>query len=359
MSIDTITLYRFSLPLIRPYKLALGDVVAFDTILSVIQDQDGKQGFGEATILTGYTPETIKDSLRIATGLAKRMAGLDAAEAKDIAATAHASAPFTSTAMVTAVEMLQGHSLLEVTETTHVPLLAIINATDKSGISEEIDARLAEGYGTLKVKVGFDADDDLARVGFIQERLDGRALIRLDGNQGYSTDDALGFAQGLNADGIELLEQPCHADDWDAASAVAKVSLVPMMLDESIYGPDDIDRAADLGAARFIKLKLMKAGGLDALASGLRKIRDRSMTPVLGNGVASDPGCWMEACLMRGLVDTAGEMNGFLKPQAGLFAAPLAVSKGALVLNPGMPRLMPADRLSALAIETTSYRAAA
>lgn len=352
MRISTITLYRFSLPLIRPYKLALGDVEAFDTVLCIAENRDGSLGFGEATILTGYTPETIEESWRIAGDLARCTAGRDTAEAKDAIAAEHATAPFTSTAVMTAVEMLEGHSTLKVTERTEVPLLAILNATGKDAITEEIEARLNEGYATLKVKVGFDAEDDLARVTFIQDKLGGRALIRLDGNQGYNVEDALRFATGLKPVGIELFEQPCPADDWDAASTVAKAAPVPMMLDESIYGPDDIDRAADLGAAKYIKLKLMKAGSLDALAKGLKQIRDRGMTPVLGNGVASDPGCWMEACVARNLVDNAGEMNGFLKPQAGLFANPLAMVRGSMALNPGLPILMPPDQLSALAVDT-------
>ena len=128
-----------------------------------------------------------------------------------------------------------------------------------------------------------------------------------------------------------------------------------MMLDESIYGPDDIERAAELNAADFIKLKLMKAGGLDALADGLAQIRDLGMTPVLGNGVASDPGCWMEACAARRLIDNAGEMNGFLKPETGIFASPLAVSNGSVVLEPGAPALKPAAELSALASATAEF----
>ena len=71
MLIDTVTLYRFSLPLIEPYKLAMGVVGAFDTVLAVIEDGGGT-GFGEATILTGYTEETIDGCWRVARGLGKR-----------------------------------------------------------------------------------------------------------------------------------------------------------------------------------------------------------------------------------------------------------------------------------------------
>lgn len=357
MPIATITLYRFSLPLIQSYKLALGTVKVFDTVLCLARDEDGNEGFGEATILTGYTAETIDDSWRIACDLAARIAGLETADAKPVIQAEHATAPFTSTAVMTAVEMLDGHPLLDVAAPTAVPLLAIVNAMDEDSIAAEIDARLAEGFGTLKVKAGFDPEKDLARVRFIQSHLQGRALIRLDGNQGYGVDEALRFCAGLDPAGIELLEQPCHADDWAAATAVAEVATVPMMLDESIYGPDDIDRAADLGAASYIKLKLMKAGGLTPLADGIRRIRDHGMTPVLGNGVASDVGCWMEACAARHLIDNAGEMNGFLKPRTGIFASPLAISNGCVVLQPGAPALKPADALSALATDSALFGA--
>ena len=354
MLIDTVTLYRFSLPLIEPYKLAMGVVGAFDTVLAVIEDGGGT-GFGEATILTGYTEETIDGCWRVARGLGKLIAGKEAAEAKQLIQAEHASHPFTATALMTAVEMLEGHPLLDVTERTSVPLLAIINAIDEDAITGEIEARLEDGYSTLKVKVGFDADTDAKRVRFIQDRVGGRALIRLDGNQGYGLKDAVGFVSALRPEDIELFEQPCPAGDWDSAVAVAEAADVPMMLDESIYGPADIDRAADIGAASYIKLKLMKAGGLQVLAQGLRQIRERGMTPVLGNGVASDAGCWMEGCAARGLIDNAGEMNGFLKPRVGIFAKPIVVDSGAMVLETAAPKLSRPDTLAALATETAHY----
>ena len=114
-------------------------------------------------------------------------------------------------------------------------------------------------------------------------------------------------------------------------------------------------RAAELDDARYIKLKLMMAGGLDSLVQGLKLIRDLGMTPVLGNGVASDVGCWMEACVARDHIDNAGEMNGLLKPEEGIFASPLAVSNGSVVLEPGAPALKPAAELSALASATDEF----
>ena len=358
MRIDTITLYRFSLPLIRPFHLALGTIEAFDTIVAVAEDGNGGLGFGEATILTGYTAETIGECWPVAQDLARRIAGMETMDAKDMIQVAHSPWPFTATALMTSVEMLEGHPLLGLAEPRTVPLLANIFSTEDDAIAEEVEARLDEGYGTLKVKIGFDVDADLRRVGFIQDRVSGRARIRLDGNQGYDTEGAVHFATALKPDGIELLEQPCQAGDWEAAAAVARASNVPMMLDESIFGPADIERAAELDAARYIKLKLMKAGGLDSLVQGLKLIRDLGMTPVLGNGVASDVGCWMEACVARDHIDNAGEMNGFLKPRDGIFAEPMEMENGALVLDAAVPKLKDPDALAAMAAETACFPAA-
>jgi L-alanine-DL-glutamate epimerase-like enolase superfamily enzyme len=332
--IAEIRLHRLAVPLTTPYKLAMGAVHHFDTIL-VSVDTDKGSGTGDATILTGYTDETIDQSWALAQMLAPQLCGLGVDAAKAKALTHLDKAPFIVSAFVSALEMAEGHPILAIDKSVLVPILAVINAMDPAGIEAEIERSIAAGYGTLKIKVGFDVDADLARVKRIQALNKGRAKLRLDANQGYTADQGCRFAASLAPDSIELFEQPCAAEDWDAAVRVAAVSTVPMMLDESIYGPADIERAATLKAARFIKLKLMKMGGLDRLAAGLAQIRALGMEPVLGNGVATELGCWMEACVARQHITNAGEMNGFLKPSSGLLRQPLRAEGGAIRLEPG------------------------
>lgn len=356
MILEHLTLWLLRLPLVKPYKLAFGVIDAFDTII-VKAEGDGRQGFGEATILTGYTNETIGSSWPVCQAIAADATGRDSAQAKEFADGWRRDAPFAATAVVTAIEMMEGHPLLTGDKETSVALLAIVNETEGSALEQEIEARLEEGYGTLKVKVGFDPQADLRRVAFIQGRVAGRAQVRLDGNQGYDQAQAVTFAAALNPDGIELFEQPCPAGDWPAAQAVARASTVPMMLDESIYALSDIDRAARLNAARFIKLKLMKAGGLDRLTRGLKRIRELGMTPVLGNGVASEVGCWMEGCVAAAHLDNASEMNGFLKPRSGVFERPLTMKDGNMIL-PAKPPSLDGAFLARAALETAEFAGA-
>ena len=340
--LDRIDVHRLRIPLITPYRLAFGPVEHFDTIAVEITDRDGRVGLGEATILTGYTDETIDDSWRAARDFAPQLAATGAGRASDPVATLGARYPFTATAFGSAVEMLAGSAALAVRETIRVPLLGLLNAEREEAIAAEFEQLVAAGFRTIKVKVGTDAVRDAKRVRAVQRVVAGRARIRIDANQGYTAGDGVAFVQALDPAGIELFEQPCAARDWDAqhiAASEATRTGLPLMLDESIYGLADIERAARERACRFVKVKLMKFVGLDALVAAIARIRALGMTPVLGNGVAGDLACWMEACVAAQCIDNAGEMNGFLKARTRIFAHPVAFDRGDIVLDDVAPRL--------------------
>lgn len=341
--LQRLDVYRLSVPLNRPYRLSFTEIRAFDSVLVHARDDGGRSGWGEATLLTGYTQETIAGSYRLACETAKTLTGAALEDAKRGIESRLSKAPFTATALYTALEMLEGAPLLELERGGRVPLLALLHGGSAGALETEIERHLADGYRTFKLKVGFDVDTDLEKVRATQSILAGRGRIRIDANQGYSRADACRFAAALFPEDIELLEQTCRAGDWDAAAGVAAVSKVPLMLDESIYTLDDVERAASLEAAKFIKFKLMKAGGLEKLRAALDRIRALGMTPVLGNGVALDLGCWMEACVAARAIDNAGEMNGFLKIPRSLFREPLRVEQGAMVLSAAhVPQIDPA-----------------
>jgi L-alanine-DL-glutamate epimerase-like enolase superfamily enzyme len=356
---DQIALHRLRVPLTKPYRLAFGPVEHYDTIVAQIVDADGASGLGEATVLTGYTDETIDESWRVARDFAEALAAIERNAAGERIAGLGERFPFTATAFGTALDMLGGHAALDVREPTRVPLLGLLHAEDEPAIAAEFDQLAAAGFRTIKVKIGFDARRDAERVRTVQRVVAGRARIRLDANQGYSAEDGVAFVRALDPADIELFEQPCAAGDWDAHLAVARAASVPMMLDESIYGLRDIERAAELRAASYIKVKLMKLVTLDRLAAAIQRIRALGMKPVLGNGVACDLGCWMEACIAARTIDNAGEMNGFLKARGGLLATPLAFRDGAIVLEPGFRARLDRERVARYVVDAARVTRAA
>jgi L-alanine-DL-glutamate epimerase-like enolase superfamily enzyme len=285
------------------------------------------------------------------------MVGKDTREAKTAISASMNASKVAATALLTAIEMLESHPLLNIEREARLPLLTAFNATEEHEIAEEVERRLAEGFRTFKIKVGKDVDADLRRVRAVQNAVHGRATMRLDANRAYSQPDACRFASALDPAGIELFEQPCRAEDWDANAAVAEVSPVPIMLDEPICESADIDRAATIGNVGYCKLKLKRFGGLDSLRDALTRVRERGMEPVLGDGLGSEIGCWMEACVARSTISNAGEFNGFLKPKTRLFTEPLAFVSGELVLRPGFVPII--DRAVLKAHEVNAERFAA
>lgn len=340
-SLERIALHRLKVPLHEPYQLSFGPVEWFDTIIVETLHRDGGRGCGEATVLTGYTDETIADAWDTARELAQRIAAAPHRAQEALQAREHTH-PFTVTAFRTAQEMAAGNAHLAHAQAVRVPLVGLLHAREEAAMAPEFDRLIGEGYRTVKLKVGFEVGRDIEFVRSAQRANRGRTQLRIDANQGYTTEQAKRFVGALAPEAIELFEQPCAAGDWDAHLAVAAVSPVPLMLDESIYGMADIERAAELKAAAYIKVKLMKMGGLDALAASLVRIRELGMRPVLGNGVACDLGCWMEACVAARFIDNAGEMNGFLKACGALLTPPLAFRDGALLIEAGYrPQLDP------------------
>ena len=237
--------------------------------------------------------------------------------------------------LITALEMIERSPFLTIDAPAAVPLLVPVNAMDPDKVGAEVEAYIGEGFGTLKVKVGFDVEADLVRVVAIQRALNGKATIRLDANQAFSVDQGKRFAAALDPTGIELFEQPCDKGDWAANAAVAAVSTVPVMLDESIYGIPEIERAAQVPGVGFVKVKLKKLGSLVHLEAALKRIAELGLTPVLGDGTATDISCWMEAAVARTTICNAGENNGFLKLTALVFKNPLPFSRGAIQLPAG------------------------
>jgi L-alanine-DL-glutamate epimerase-like enolase superfamily enzyme len=252
-----------------------------------------------------------------------------------------------ATALLTAIEMLEDQPLLRVDREVKLPLLTPFNSSTPEEIEVEVERRLKDGFRTFKIKVGQDVDTDAKRVKAIQHAIAGRATMRIDANRAYKEADACRFANSLDPSGIELFEQPCHAEDWEANANVAGVSPVPIMLDEPICALADIRRAAGIRNVGFCKLKLKRFGGLGLLKEAINSVRQFGMEPVLGDGLSSELGCWMEACVASVTIRNAGEFNGFLKPKLRLFAEPLRFAQGELVLSPGFRPVIDPDVLAA------------
>lgn len=335
MKIAEVVVHQLRLPLHAPYKVSFRTYNEFEPLFVEMRGDDGSVGWGEAYIPPGSTVETPESGWAFCNEWAGRLAGKSLQAAKRELQAVAPGAPFASNALLTAVAMLERHPALTVTERCRVPLLVPIAAKEQPAVEEEVERLFGMGYRTFKVKVGWDVDADLGRVSLVQAALGGRGEITMDANRGYTTEQGCRFAASLDPAGIALFEQPCGADEWDGNAAVAAVSKVPLMLDESIRGNEDVERAATIPGVKLVKVKMKRLGGIERTVAVMQRARDCGLDVCLGDGVATELLCWMEACVSRGYVSRAGDMNGFLKPRVRLFSNPLPFERGDLVLEPG------------------------
>jgi len=353
-------LWRLRVPLIRPYHLTGVVLSDLDVLLAEARDSDGRAGCGEAVIIPHYTTETTEAGWAFCREQSAMLVGHESTVAKAALGKFRTTYPHAVTVLQVAIEMMEGHPLLEPpAQPIRIPLLMAVMSQELEEIPAEVERHLANGFQTLKLKGGWDLEADLERLAMVQKAAAGAARIRFDANQGYTKESALQLVSRINPDGLESIEQPCTAHDWDANAAAAAVSPVPIKLDESIYELADIDRAAEMEGCRYVKMMLVKRNGLTRLQEAMERISVVGLSSVLGNGAATDVTCWAEACVARHTIDNAGEMNGFIKNREQLWQEPLTFDGGAIVLNPDFKPALNHELVDRLSIAKEFFTRAA
>ncbi len=122
------------------------------------------------------------------------------------------------------------------------------------------------GFKALKLKVGLDLEDDIARIAAVREAVGQNVQLRVDANQGYTPEQAIRFCAEIARYDIAVVEQPVKADDYSGLKRVSESSDIPIMADEAVKSVLDARRIIREGDADMINIKLMKSAGImDAL----------------------------------------------------------------------------------------------
>jgi L-Ala-D/L-Glu epimerase len=107
-----------------------------------------------------------------------------------------------------------------------------------------------------KIKLG--THEDIAIVKELRKHTD--AIFRIDANCGWGIEETINNAVELKKLGVEFLEQPMKADNWDAHKEVFKYSVLPIIADESCIIEEDVAKCYN--HFHGVNIKLVKCGGL-------------------------------------------------------------------------------------------------
>ncbi len=120
--------------------------------------------------------------------------------------------------------------------------------------------RLA-GFAQVKLKVGIEGHDDVKRTKTIRRWLGRRMDLRIDANEAWSPADAAARIRELEPFGVTSVEQPVRHEEVACLADVRKQVKTPVMLDESLCGEIDAERAVRGGWCDLFNLRLSKCGG--------------------------------------------------------------------------------------------------
>lgn len=158
-------------------------------------------------------------------------------------------------------------------------------------------ARAARAFGTLKVKLGFDGDLDVARA-LARELPETR--FRFDANEGWDRERAARSLEALAALGAELVEQPLPAAATADQLWLHERAAVPLFADEAVLTLADLETVGELYDG--VVVKLAKAGGIAHAFSLISACRGRGLQVLLGCMVESSLGI-AAALQLAGLAD--------------------------------------------------------
>jgi L-Ala-D/L-Glu epimerase len=274
MKITDIRFNMLRVPLKTPFKTALRTVDSIEDVIVTVHTDKGNIGYGEApatAVITGDTHGSIVEAIK--KYIAPRIVGEDIANLNRITQLIQGSLEKNSSAKA-AVEIAVYDLFGQLYDAPLYKMLGggdPVITTDITISVDYIDKMVADsvaaverGFESLKIKVGKDIGVDIERVKAIYAAVEGRALLRVDANQGWTAKQAVFALQTLEDAGVrlELVEQPVKAQDLEGMKYVTDRVHTPIMADESVFGPTDVIELIRMRAADIINIKLMKTGGL-------------------------------------------------------------------------------------------------
>lgn len=139
--------------------------------------------------------------------------------------------------------------------------IGIMNVEETLKEAIDYDQR---GFKVLKIKLGKDLEEDIERIVKLREKLGKRMIIRIDANQGYTTQQTINFYNRTKHLDIELIEQPLPAKAVDEMKKLPDEIKSKIAADESLLSPKDaLELVKPPNAAGIFNIKLMKCGGVN------------------------------------------------------------------------------------------------
>lgn len=279
MKITAVSAYAVDLPLKEgEYSWGRQSFPSFDSTVTVIDTDEGLQGFGESCPLgPSYMPAFAEGGRAGMALIAPALIGLDPREIDVVSQQMDAALkghPYAKTGLDMAIWDLAAKAggvpvstLLGGRFRDQVKLFRVIGRAEPQVMVERLLEYREEGFIQYQMKVGENLTTDIARMEAVTDAILDSETLAADANTGWRQHEAMQVAHVM-ADRPLYIEQPCLT--YEECLAVRPHLSRPLILDEVMDSRAAIRRGAADGAMDVINLKISRFGGL----SGARRARD-------------------------------------------------------------------------------------
>lgn len=357
MQIATIETLRVRIPLKPAFHMitALGLHDVSDYLLVRVTTTDGVTGLGEATVSEKWSGETVRGAEAIiASCLGPAVVGVDPHDIPELNRRLDSVARhnwFAKSAIEMACWDIQGkaagkpvYELLGGLRRDHaIRCRFSLGAFEPPRAAERARELLAEGFDTIKVKVGTRPELDVERVQAVREAIGPEPRLMVDANCGWDTETALRCLKEMEPCQLWLVEQPTRDGDYAGMARVRKEIPIPLMADDICF---DMAHARELirnVCCDLISVYPGKNGGISKSRAIAEFAADHGVACSIGSNLEYDIATAAMAHLVAAtenmrVEEYPGDMLGPIYHEASIAKQPIQID-GPIVRVPDGPGL--------------------
>ena len=304
MLIQGIEWQGFAVPFKKPFATSKSVIAERYGLLVWVETNDGITGLGEAPAALESGPGSLRSTAEQMGDLAPTLLGKTLAPTA-LPATLSPSLRFAlETAALDCIAQSEGRPLTELLggRVRPVEVNAVIGQGDDAETEASARQAVADGYRTLKLKVGGRelAEDQLV-VGRVRGAVGDGVAIRLDANRAWPEARALSALEGLAQYSPEYVEEPVAPATTSSLAGLRRASPIPIAADESVEGRESVAALLEAGAVDVLVIKPARVGGVLEARSIVEDARSEGVDVVLTSMLESGVGLAAAAHLAAAL----------------------------------------------------------
>ncbi|NRQ55020.1 mandelate racemase/muconate lactonizing enzyme family protein [Brevibacillus sp. HD1.4A] len=274
MKITSVHIHAITLPLVRPFIVAYASYNEMPSIIVKVETDQGLVGYGESVPDQHVTGETWESTYAMLVhSLAPAIIGENPFALERIHHLLDQcvyKAPAAKAAIDLACYDLMGkatgqpvYQLLGGKYHSVLTLPYVLSILQPETMAAEAKQAVADGFDSIKIKVGSDLATDIERIRAVREAVGPDIRLRVDANQGWENrTNTLTALKQVEDCRIDWMEQPVVAHDLDALADIRRQTSIPIMVDEGVLGASEMREVIAKKAADKVNIKLMKCGGI-------------------------------------------------------------------------------------------------